>query len=332
MAKEPRLPEIGQSIEKAVDLLRAGEVVAIPTETVYGLAADAFNEEAILQIYQVKGRPRFNPLIFHVASLNQVRLLVDTLPEVFYRLAEAFWPGPLTIVVGPKRETVSDIATAGLPTVAMRMPNHPLALAVIERLGKPIVAPSANPSGYISPTTPEMVQSALEGKIPYILDGGPTQGGIESTIVSLVHDPPQLLRPGLITPAQLKKFLPTLSVAPVVSDKKPLAPGQLTSHYAPNKPLYLLSHPRELDSFPLPETGIIDFHGRFSAFRDQVGWYEDLSPKGSEREAAKRLFAILKAFDEAPVKQGVTMLLPDTDLGFAINDRLKRATIPKKFS
>jgi L-threonylcarbamoyladenylate synthase len=328
MVTKSGLPEIGSSVERAVDFLRGGEVVAIPTETVYGLAADAFNEDAILKIYRVKGRPRFNPLIFHVASLGQVEELVTEFPKSFHALTAAFWPGPLTLVLGCKRRGVSEIATAGLPTVAVRMPSHPLALATIEKLGKPIVAPSANPSGYISPTTPEMVQSALAGKIPYILDGGPTQIGIESTIVSLAHDPPVLLRPGFITPFQLRSYLPDLTIPSLDSMGSPIAPGQLKTHYAPRKPLFLLSSPSEIHRFRLEETGILDFHGRFSAFQEQVGWYKDLSPTGSDIEAAKNLFSSLRAFDEAPVKQGVTMLLPETELGIAINDRLIRATTP----
>lgn len=309
------------AVDTAAKILRGGGLVAFPTETVYGLGANAADGEAIARLYAAKGRPSFNPLISHVADLNAARKLAqfNALTE---KLARAFWPGPLTLVL-PKAMTcdVSELATAGLDTIAVRVPKHPVARDLLRAFGGAIVAPSANRSGHVSPTTARHVMEDLNGRIDLILDGGPTQVGVESTIVSCLGGEPMLLRPGGVARADIERIIGApLADPPLPVDlAAPLAPGMLASHYAPNAALRLDATSAEPDEAllafgPLPPPG--------------AKTTLNLSPRGDLTEAAANLFSYLRALDDGAVKIAV-MPIPMTGLGEAINDRLARAAAPR---
>jgi L-threonylcarbamoyladenylate synthase len=288
-------------IDKAAAILQAGETLAFPTETVYGLGADALNSEAVLKIYAAKSRPRFNPLIVHCASLEQA-LEQGHFNEMALKLAKRFWPGPLTLVVPLKNKNLSDIALAGLQSVALRVPNHPLALELLRKVNRPIVAPSANPSGFISPTKAFHVHD-LNGRIGGILDGGACQVGVESTIVACL-DKPVLLRAGGLAREVIEAITGKLEI----SDEL-IAPGQLKSHYAPRNPIRL-----NATSFAKNELVL--------GFGECEGM--SLSRDGNLQEAALNLFAYLRELDSLGQPIAV-MPIPSHGLGEAINDRLKRA-------
>ncbi|MBA2935776.1 threonylcarbamoyl-AMP synthase [Sphingomonas sp. CGMCC 1.13654] len=307
------LPLDDAAIARAADLIRAGQPVAVPTETVYGLAADATSGEAVARIYAAKGRPSFNPLIVHVASMAQAETLAVIGP-VARRLADAFWPGPLTMVLPlGAGSPVSSLVTAGLPTLALRMPAHPAMKALIEASGRPLAAPSANASGRISATRAEHVASSLGDRVPLVLDGGPTRHGIESTIVAVEPERLRLLRPGPITAEHLSDAggLPV----DTVEDGRIEAPGQLSSHYAPGKPVRLEATGR------LPGEWLIGF--------GPIEGDDNLSPIGDPIEAAARLFDALHRADAAEPPAIAIAPIPRTGLGHAINDRLKRAAAPR---
>ncbi len=298
-------------LETLAARLRAGELVAFPTETVYGLGADATSSDAVLKIYETKGRPRFNPLIVHVADLAMAESLV-TLSPMARRLAQ-FWPGPLTLVL-PRRDTagLSDLVTAGLDTVGIRIPDHPLALALIRATGRPLAAPSANRSGKLSPTTAAQVERSLGGVVP-VLDGGPAAAGLESTILAVDGDTVTQLRAGALPRDQIEAAIGR-PVAQAAHDAKIAAPGMLASHYAPNATLRLdAARPEPGETWlgfgPGPE-GL------------------NLSPTGDLREAARNLFAMLHQLDETATRIAVAPI-PRKGLGEAINDRLKRAAAPR---
>jgi L-threonylcarbamoyladenylate synthase len=307
------LPFDDTAIACAADLIRAGQLVAVPTETVYGLAADATSGEAVARIYAAKGRPSFNPLIVHVASLAQVGTLAEMSP-VAHRLAAAFWPGPLTMVL-PLREgsPVSSLVTAGLPTLALRMPAHPAMQALIGASGRPLAAPSANASGRISATRAEHVVASLGERAPLILDAGPTRHGLESTIVAVEANRLRLLRPGPITAEQLSGAtgLPTQTTG----DDKIEAPGQLSSHYAPGKPLRLDATDRR--------------DGEWLIGFGAIAGDDSLSPSGDLIEAAARLFEALHRADATDIAAIAVAPIPEHGLGLAINDRLRRAAAPR---
>jgi len=305
-------------IEKAARVIQEGGLVAFPTETVYGLGADALNPMAVARIFEVKQRPQFDPLIVHVADLRQAEILVKRLPSRAVQLAEAFWPGPLTLVL-EKSSLVPDLVTASLPTVALRIPDHPLALGLIRESGRPIAAPSANPFGGVSPTTASHVRESLGDKIEMILDGGPCRVGVESTVLSLVGDTPVLLRPGGVSLEYLQSLLGEVWLAK--HSPIPQAPGQLPSHYAPSTPL------RFLDRLPthLPP-------GRWGLLSPKNGEIflafsavEVLSPQGHLQESAARLFACLRNLDALGLDGIIALSVPEEGLGRAINDRLQRA-------
>lgn len=303
-------------IAKAVALLRAGGLVAMPTETVYGLAADARDSHAVARIFDAKGRPRFNPLIVHVADMDMARRFAhfDARAE---QVARTFWPGPLTLVL-PLREDagLSPLVTAGLPTVAIRMPAHPLARALLTTFSGPLAAPSANPSGKVSPTTAAHVLQGLSGRVEAVLDGGPCPVGVESTILGL-DGPPALLRPGGIAVEALEALLGPLPTGG--SKTKPNAPGQLASHYAPDAPVRLGV------TTPAPGEVWVGF-GPACA-----GAALTLSPTGDLVEAAARLFQTLRDADTlaGPTGRIAFAPVPETGLGRAINDRLRRAAAPR---
>ncbi|PTX54909.1 translation factor SUA5 [Litoreibacter ponti] len=297
------------ALERAAELLRAGSLVAFPTETVYGLGADATNGTAVAKVYEAKGRPAFNPLIVHVPSLVEAEQLA-IFDDTARALAQAFWPGPVSLVVPLKPDHgLSSLVTAGLDTVAIRVPAQPLAVALLRAVGRPVAAPSANPSGAISPTTAAHVLDGLGGRIDAVLDGGPCAVGLESTI--LRASPPALLRPGGLPLEAVEAALGT-PLTHDTSPDTPSAPGQLSSHYAPDAMVLL----NQSDG-PL----MVGF-GKVSGTRN-------LSPSGDLREAAANLFAMLRELDAMPGDVIHVAPIPMTGLGLAINDRLARAAAPR---
>lgn len=305
-------------IDAAAALIRAGGLVAVPTETVYGLAARADDGEAVARIYAAKGRPSFNPLIIHVASRAQAEAiaLFDPLSRA---LADRFWPGPLTLVLPLRADAgIASLATAGLDTIALRMPAHPVMQALLAATGLPLAAPSANASGGISPTCADHVRASLGERAPMILDAGPTAHGLESTIVQVKDGVATILRPGPITAetlAGLKLANLALPSAPVRAGPAVTAPGQLESHYAPSKPLRLNATERRAGEF-LIGFGPVAGDATLSASADLV-------------EAAACLFATLHAADAAPASAIAIAPIPEAGLGQAINDRLRRAAAPR---
>jgi L-threonylcarbamoyladenylate synthase len=313
---------IGTDTQKAVVLLSQGEVVAIPTETVYGLAANALDPDAVLRIYEAKDRPRFNPLILHVPSVSAFELYASEIPEACRELAAAFSPGPLTFLL-PRRSSVPDIVTAGSDLVALRIPNHPVALELLSGLFFPLAAPSANPSGYISPVTAAHVMQGLGGRIPYILDGGPCAVGLESTIVSFQHGQIFLHRFGAITPEDIRRVTGITPQAAQTSHQAPDAPGQLKSHYAPDRPLFMGDVQALLREHAGKRLAVISFHQSYTD-QDVVASFV-LSPGGDLHEAARNLFQALRSADQTDVDLIIAAEFPAEGLGWAINDRLSRA-------
>lgn len=314
---------IGKDIAKVSELLKQGELVAIPTETVYGLAANALDSQAVLSIFETKQRPAFDPLIVHAHSLESLGRYVLDIPEKARWLAEAFWPGPLTLLL-PKTHLIPDLVTAGLPTVAVRVPNHPLTLDLLSTLNFPLAAPSANPFGYISPTTAEHVAAQLGNKIPYILNGGECTVGIESTIVGFYDQTPTVMRLGGLRLEDIEAIIGQVATT-LHSTSNPQAPGMLKGHYAPKKPLYLVSREEMTRQQVSPETGFLLFE-RPNGLEGGPN-HLILSPEGDFREAAHNLFAYLRELDHMPVREIWAEKLPDRDLGRAINDRLLRASV-----
>lgn len=312
---------------EAARCLREGGLVAFPTETVYGLGADATHPEAVARLYRAKGRPSFNPLIAHVPDLAAAERIALFNP-LARRLAEAFWPGPLTLVL-PKAPgcAVAELATAGLDTVAVRIPAHPLAQAVLRALGRPVAAPSANRSGHVSPTTAAHVAGDLSGRIDLIVDGGPVAVGIESTIVGCVGEP-VLLRPGGLPRAAMERLIgrPLARVAATALDtaaERPAAPGMLASHYAPRAAV-------RLDATAVtPGEALLAFGPAPIAGSERAAIMLNLSERGSLTEAAANLFGHLRALDAARPRAIAVMPVPHDDLGEAINDRLRRAAAPR---
>jgi L-threonylcarbamoyladenylate synthase len=300
------LPYNDEAIAEAARLILDGQPVAVPTETVYGLAADATNAEAVARIYEAKGRPSFNPLIVHVSDFEAARGIADFGP-LSLELARAHWPGALTIVAPLKRGApVASIVTAGLPTIGLRVPGHRAIQALLKATGRPLAAPSANASGSISPTRPAHVLRSLNGRIPLVIDDGPSFGGIESTIVTERGDELLLLRRG---PVEIAGAKPS-------SGKSIEAPGQLASHYAPSKPLRLNATEAEKDEY-LIGFGAVDGDSSLSRSGDLV-------------EAASRLFDLLHEADESERPRIAVAPVPDRGLGAALNDRLARAAAPRE--
>jgi L-threonylcarbamoyladenylate synthase len=326
MSAEPctRVVKAGSEATKAAaQCLMAGGLVAFPTETVYGLGADATNGSAVARLYTAKGRPSFNPLIAHVAGLAEARRLARFDATATW-LAEAFWPGPLTLVLRKRPDCpVSDLATAGLDSIAVRVPDHPVARELIAAFRRPLVAPSANRSGHVSPTTAAHVLADLRGQIDLVVDGGSTTVGVESTIVACL-DKPTLLRPGGLAREAITKLLGhPLAEAPLIEavaeDEAPLAPGMLASHYAPKARLRL-----DADFVRAGEALLA-----FGPPVDHAAAMLNLSLRGNLVEAAANLFSHLRALDDSGAKAIAVMPVPDEGLGEAINDRLRRAAAPR---
>ncbi len=306
------------SLDEAARLIRDGELVAFPTETVYGLGADATNERAVAKIFEAKGRPHFNPLISHVCDAEEARRLVrwNTTAQ---KLAERFWPGPLTLVL-PRAENspIALLATAGLDTVAIRAPAHAMAQALIRAVGGPIAAPSANRSGSVSPTRAEHVAQSLGDRVKLILDGGPCEVGLESTVLDLTTATPTLLRPGGATREAIEGVIGRVALSDAVpsGDSAHKSPGQLQSHYAPARPVRLGA------TSVAGDEALLAFGAHLPAGARRA---LNLSPTGSLTEAAANLFAMLRALDDPEVACIAVMPIPETGLGLAINDRLRRA-------
>ena len=305
-----RILKPGDGIPEAIALLRAGLPVALPTETVYGLAADALSPEACARIFESKERPLSDPLIVHLPSIDWLSRIADPSPLAL-TLAETFWPGPLTLVL-PRQATIPDIVTAGQDTVAIRMSAHPVFQEVVQAFGNPLAAPSANRFGRISPTCATHVMSELEGRIGLILDGGPCTHGIESTIVHVLEDRLQILRPGPITEYELRAFAPVFHGPAGVA-----APGGLKSHYAPRTKLVIEEQPRPKG----PRTGLLSWSQSGEGFSQT----ECLSCSNDLREAAANLYGAMRRLDEAGLDLIIAEALPESGIGAAIMERLRKA-------
>jgi L-threonylcarbamoyladenylate synthase len=329
--------QMKDAVLEATALLRDGEVVALPTETVYGLAADAFNAAAVAKVFAAKERPSFDPLIVHIASkgdLKNVAIVPEEILETVNKLTAAFWPGPLTLIL-PKHPDVPDLVTSGLPTVAVRQSAHKIFRAVNKELGRPIAAPSANRFGSISPTSASAVVKELGGKIPLVVDGGACSEGVESTIISI--EPRQgkkpifyLHRAGPVTKEQLQDFGKVEKVKSI-SESAPQAPGQLASHYAPRTPLTLLENIADFQPEEGKRYGLISYRGEDdNEYVNLHDWevIESLSPgSGKLAEAAIRLFFVMRMMDEAGLDEIIAEPVSETGLGVAIMDRLRRASV-----
>jgi L-threonylcarbamoyladenylate synthase len=300
----------------AVDLLRAGELVALPTETVYGLAADATNPDAVRAIFHAKGRPADHPLIVHLAAAEQLPVWADKVPEAAWRLASAFWPGPLTLVL-PAARTVSPLVTGSQPTVALRVPAHPAFQAVLRQFGRGLAAPSANPFGRVSPTTAAHVQYHLAGRIAAVVDGGPCPVGIESTIVDLSGDHPRILRPGVITAGDLARYLTRVEAT---ATSAPRVPGMLPSHYAPRTPCYRI--PLDLPEAPFPGQRLGLLATRPVNWPVARFWPMPSHPE----DYARVLYSTLHQADASNCDLLLIALPPDDLAWTAAHDRVRRAT------
>jgi L-threonylcarbamoyladenylate synthase len=315
----PIVPATPAAIEEAGRVIRAGGTVAFPTETVYGLGADATNGEAVARIFEAKGRPSFNPLIVHVPNLEVAGTLGEFGPEA-RALAAVFWPGPFTLVVRRKPSCpIADLATAGLQTIALRVPDHPVARDLLRAAGCPIAAPSANRSGHVSPTSARHVEDDLSGRVSMILDGGPAEHGVESTVIAVSGGELALLRPGAITADDIERIAGRAVIRPPTDAQRPSSPGQLLSHYAPAARLRLDAKEARAGEALLA----------FGRAVPSKGFVINLSPSGSLTEAAANLFASLRAFDAAGSAAVAVMSIPETGVGMAINDRLRRAAAPR---
>lgn len=310
---------VGKDIDYAIQLLQSGELVAIPTETVYGLAANAMNAVAVAKIFEAKNRPSFNPLIIHLPNIEAVKPFVTAIPELALLLANTFSPGPISFLL-PKSSLVPDIVTAGSDFVVVRIPNHPVALELLGKLDFPLAAPSANPFGYVSPVKAIHVLEGLSGKILYILDGGACTVGIESTIVGFEKNDVIIHRLGGISIEDIYRCtgkMPQLSLL----HQQPHTPGQLKSHYAPTTPLYVGNVEENIAQFNASTMAVISLQKLYN----HPGKSYILSPTGNLAEAAARLFNVLREIDHSDATVILAEVFPDEGIGKAINDRLQRA-------
>ena len=332
------LPSNEESLSLAADLLRSGQLVAFPTETVYGLGANALDPDAVLSVFAAKGRPADNPLIVHIHDRSQLNGLC-AVPDAALPLMDAFWPGPLTILF-EKFPTVPDVVTAGLPTVAVRMPSHPVAAAMLRTCDLPVAAPSANSSGRPSPTLASHVLEDMQGKIPLILDGGPCDVGLESTVLDLCHGAPTILRPGGVTKEMLESVLHTevllagSILRPLKPDEKALSPGMRYKHYAPKGQVTLVEGEAEAVVARLQElyrqeaalgrkSCVLCFSEHMDALRDCCP--HDIGSRDDPREIAHRLFNTLRVLDEEGMESVFSEVVPPEGVGLAVMNRLGRA-------
>lgn len=310
------------SVSEAAQLLKQGEVVAIPTETVYGLAGNAFEPKALAKIFAAKERPTFDPLIVHIADIEQLKDVAQNIPDAAYKLAEAYWPGPMTMIL-PKKDCIPDLCTSGLPSVAVRFPSHPVAQAIIRESGLPLAAPSANLFKHVSPTTAEHVAAQLADRIAGIVDGGACEVGVESSIISLVGDKPTVLRPGAITPEMFQKVLGEVDIKESTSKPgQPMAaPGQCDTHYRPQVPLYYGAVPAGC-RLPANTARIA-----FGNTQGPVPATVNLSKSEDMLEATAKLYAYMHDLDLPDYSLILVDEIPNVGVGMALNDRLKRASI-----
>ncbi|MDI1321794.1 MAG: L-threonylcarbamoyladenylate synthase [Algoriphagus sp.] len=313
----------GQDIRLAANFLKEGKLVAIPTETVYGLAGNALNPAAVASIFETKNRPSFDPLIIHVSGIGLVEKYTEDFPKPLQKLAEKFWPGPLTLLL-PRKNNIPDLVTSGLDRVAVRVPDHELTLALLASLDFPLAAPSANPFGYISPTTAEHVDAQLGGKIPYILDGGPCKVGLESTIVGMEGEEVIIYRLGGLEISEIESIVGKVKIKDH-SSSNPQAPGLLESHYAPRKPFILGDLNEMIPGFQTRKVdfAVLSFTRQIEGISGERQFF--LSKNSDLKEAAANLFAAMRHLDESDAEVILAELMPEVGLGRAINDRLKRA-------
>ncbi|MFT5602740.1 MAG: L-threonylcarbamoyladenylate synthase [Flavobacteriales bacterium] len=314
--------EIGNDIAIAKIWLESNQLVAIPTETVYGLAGNAFSEEAVNLIYETKNRPLKNPLIVHIANADQLNTVASYVPVLAQKLADKFWPGPLTLVL-PKKDIVPSIVSSGKNTVGIRVPNHPLTLQLLNELDFPLAAPSANPFGYISPTLPIHVKKVLKDQIPYILDGGACEKGLESTIIGFEEESPVIYRHGAIPKEDIEKCIGSVKEF-TKADANPSAPGMMHQHYSPSTDFRLVDDVSSiLHQYEHKRIGLL-------VLKADPEWSKDhkvfeLSPNHQLEEAAQRLFDAMHKLDELNLDIIIAERMPDLGIGKAINDRLERA-------
>lgn len=311
------------SVDDAAKMLAEGKVVAIPTETVYGLAGNAYEPKALAQIFAIKERPTFDPLIVHICDVAQLSDIAHDIPEAAYKLAEAYWPGPMTLIL-PKKDCIPDLCTSGLPSVAVRFPAHPVAQEIIRKAGVPLAAPSANLFKHVSPTTAKHVADQLSDRgLAGIVDGGPCNVGVESSIISVLSETPTVLRPGAITPEMVEKVLGKVSIKE--STSKPgqamTAPGQCDTHYRPQVPLYYGEVPA---GTKLPENTVRIAFGKTEG---PIPATLNLSENGDMLEATSKLYAYMHDLDLPKYSLILVDPIPNVGVGMALNDRLKRASI-----
>lgn len=310
--------DIGTDIDFAAQCLNSNQVVGIPTETVYGLAGNALSIEAISKIYEVKDRPSFDPLIAHVPSLASLHTFVKEVPEKAMALADEFWPGPLTMLF-EKNERIPDLLTSGSPKVAIRIPDHPMTLALLKALDFPLAAPSANPFGYVSPTSAKHVQDQLGDKVPYILNGGSASVGIESTIVSIQKEKTIIHRLGGLPIEAIEKVVGPVKLE-LNQSSNPVAPGMIKSHYAPHKKVIIGDIEQLIEEYRGEKIAVLSYKDQYPIEHNCV-----LSKRGSLIEAASHLFQALRQLDALNIDVILTEFFPDEGLGRAVNDRLARA-------
>lgn len=314
---------ITTQLDQAIQVLTQNDLVAIPTETVYGLAANAYDDQAVQKIYQLKKRPAHNPLIVHLKSVDDLAQIAQNIPPVAYELAQAFWPGPLTLLL-EKQAHISDVITAGKPTVAVRVPNHPLTLELLNKLPFPLVAPSANPFGSISPTTAQHVFDYFGEDLKVVLDGGPCGKGIESTIIGFVNQQAVLYRLGSVAVEDIEKITGQLTSV-LHNEQAPEAPGMLSRHYAPNTTTYLTDDVLGLlKNFEGQKVGLLRLKNQIQS--PLVAYQEVLSESGNMPEAAQNLYAALHRLDRRGLDVIIAERMPEEGLGKTINDKLERAT------
>ena len=318
---------ITKDIAKALDVLKQGKLVAIPTETVYGLAGNAFNEKAITSIFALKQRPTSNPLIVHIKSIKDLEKVAENIPYKAYILAEHFWPGPLTLLL-PKRPVISSLITAGKSTVAVRVPDHPMTIELLHKLDFPLVAPSANPYGSISPTTPKHVARYFDSELEVILDGGACRKGIESTIIGFENEEVIVYRLGTLPIDEIEKLIGRVSIKNS-STTAPEAPGMDKRHYAPNKQSYLTDNVSDfITANNLKNVGVISYTSKIHS--PDIAQQIILSPKANLEEASRNLYNAMHELDLSMVDCIVFETMPKEGLGLTMNDKLQRATTPKK--
>lgn len=322
---------ISKDISKAAKLLSNEDLVAIPTETVYGLAGNIFSEKAVKAIFSIKERPHFNPLIVHIPSVNYLEEIVASIPKKAQLLAEAFWPGPITLVL-KKKDTVPDLITASKDTVAVRVPNHPITLELLRQLDFPVAAPSANPFNRISPTKPEHVENYFKDKIKMVLDGGACKSGIESTIIGFENEEPIVYRLGSTAIEAIEEVIGKVKIKNSAAERSrsqkevaPNAPGMLERHYAPRTKTILTNHlEKTIKEHQEKRIGVLLYNGILND--DGIDFKIVLSPKKDLKEAASKLYDALHQLDEQDLDLIIAERLPNYGLGKSINDRLERAT------